>query len=248
MAKTIDTWFNLEKNTFDNFSDYLVRRTEDAILRSIAEQMRVELKKKGEAHVIVPWGEFSAAVTTAGEGTNITPVYEPSKTFLKMLNSDDLEALRERQQTEFDENFLNLIRDYCAYGCFYPNENKNCAAKEKGMRLADDEIIYFLNEYAVVLATIAREMEREGKMYSLEVLNAFHHGRYDFYYNEDGISVKFTPDKTFKQYLKMDVENANQMDAIGTVRDTNPLRDIDFSMEDKSTITRTDKKDAELAA
>jgi len=199
---SIATWMALEKPSFENFNEFIAIRLEDGITRSIAEKMKNDIASKGESTLTLPWGTYHAEVKAAGEGGNITPSWEPSKAFLKMLNDDG--ASRERRQDTFDAEYVQLLKDYVAYGYFYPEEVKDAPAKDKGLRMSDDEVDYFLNNYAQVLATIARDKQRSGKTYRLEIDEGFPHGSFDFDYSDDVIKVKFVAHKVFKQYLKDD--------------------------------------------
>ena len=201
MSKTIETWMALEKASFENFNEFIAIRLEDGIFRAIAEKMKNDIASKGESTLDLPWGTYHAEVKAAGEGGNITPSWEPSKAFMKMLNDD---ANRDRRQDSFDAEYVQLFKDYVAYGYFYPDEVKDAPAKDKGLRMGDDEVDYFLNNYAQVLATIARDKQRSGKMYRLEIDEGFPHGSFDFEYDDDEIKVKFVAHKVFKQYLKDD--------------------------------------------
>ena len=200
-STTINAWIALEKSSFENFNEFIAIRLQDGILRSIAEKMKNDIAAKGESTLILPWGTFSAEVKAAGETGNITPAWEPSKEFLKMLNDD---SARDKRQESFDPEYVQLLKDYVAYGYFYPSEVKDAPAKDKGLKMSDDEVEYFLNNYAQVLANIAREKQRDNKTYRLVVDEGFQHGAYDFEYENDEITVKFVPDKVFKQYLKND--------------------------------------------
>jgi len=193
-----------EKTAFENFNEFIGSRLEDGILRSIPERMRQQLQKTGEASVTVPWGTYSAVVKETAEGGNITPTWEPSKAFIKLLNSDDRD--KDLRQDTFDPEYVQLVKDYVAYGYFYPDakENEGRSDREKGLRMGDDEIDYFLNGYMDVLVSIARDKARNGKTYRLEIDDSCPHGSFDFVYSDDEIKVKFVPHKVFKQMLKDD--------------------------------------------
>lgn len=202
-SMTIETWMTLEKPAFDQFPDYVALRLEDGILRSLAECMRRQIQRDGKASVTLPWGTFTAEPITVGEGTNITPAFTPSKAFMKMLNDDEG---RDMRQETFDPEFEKLFKDYVAWGYFDPDttNDDNTPARDKGMRLHPEEVEYFLNNYMQVLVNIARDKQRDGKTYRLEINEIFPHGAYDFTYEDDKIEVKFIANKVFKQYLKDD--------------------------------------------
>lgn len=203
-STTINAWIAQEKVAFENFNEFIALRLEDGIFRSLAEAMRNQLQKKKSAEITLPWGTYSAEVKGSAEGGNITPTFEPSKAFLKMLNKDDKD--HDLRQDSFDPEYVQLLKDYVAHGFFYPDskDHEGQPDKEKGLRMGDDEVDYFLNGYAQVLVTIARDKNRSGKTYRLEIDEAFPHGSFDFEYTDDDVSVKFVPHKVFKQYLKDD--------------------------------------------
>ena len=207
MTPTITTWIQQEKASFDNFNDFVAIRLEDGIFRALAEKMSIDIKAKKSSTVVLPWGTYTADVKAVGEGGNITPAFEPSKQFKRLLN-DDGAVSRDLRQESFDPEYTQLLKDYVAYGYFYPDSNTDTPAQEKGIRLTDDEVDYFLNGYMDVLVTIARDKNRAGKTYRLEIDEGFPHGAFDFEYTDgdkgDAVSVKFIPSKVFKQYLKND--------------------------------------------
>ena len=201
-SPTITNWIAFEKSAFDNFNEFVAGRLEDAIFRSLTEYMRLKLKDQNSVSVTLPWGTYSAEVKTVGETTNITPVWEPSKNFLKLLN-DDSGVNSDRRQDTFDPEYMRLFKTYAAAGNFGV-EIKGAPAKEKGMKLSDDEADWFLNDYMQVMANIARDKQREGKIYRLEIDEVYPHGSFDFEYTDDEIKVTFVPNKVFKQALKDD--------------------------------------------
>lgn len=204
MSVTIEAWQNREKSAFENFNEFIALRLEDGMLRSVAERQKQMLQAGEVAKVVLPWGTYTAEVKGTAEGGNITPTFEPSKAFMKLLNSDEKD--KDLRQDTFDPEYLQLFKDYAAHGFFYPDskEHEGKPSKEKGLRMGDDECDYFLNGYMDVLVNIARDKARAGKTYRLEIDEAFPHGSFDFEYTDDGISVKFVPHKVYKQYLKND--------------------------------------------
>lgn len=211
---TISTWMALEKPSFENFNEFIAGRLEDGIFRSIHLSLRNQLRDKKTASLTMPWGTYTAEVKTVGETTNITPSWKPSKNFLKLLNDDNASTADLRQES-FDPEWVKLFKDYVAYGYFYPENTKNAPAREKGMRLNDDEVDYFLNNYMQVMVNIARDKQRDGKIYSLVIDEMVEHGSFDFEYNDDEIGVTFVPHKVFKQNLKDDSLTEN----MGTIVD-----------------------------
>lgn len=215
---TIKTWVNQESAMFDNFTVPMATRFEEGIFKSIAQYLREVLHAKGHAECKMPWGTYTADMVVKGETANINVSWEPSKGFLKILNGENMDNAQKVElitQDEFDPAYMTLFRDYVAYGFFNPNapENKDRANKNKCVRLTEEQAIYFLNSWALVLATIGKEKQRDGKLFRLEVNTTFAHGFFDFDY-DDEIKVTFTADKAFKQILKDD-------DAAETAMSTN---------------------------
>ena len=209
MEISIKAFVAQEHNNFENFTPPLAARFEEGITRSIAEVMRRQLKRNGSAELALPWGIFRAEFVTKGEAGNVTPTWEPSKAFLKCLNTPNMDPAERSEtinQDSFDEEYMKLFKDWVGYGMFDPEapENKAKADQNKGVKLTDNEAEYFLNEYALVLIGIGREKQMDGKIFSLEINNGFPHGKYNFEYDDDDIKVTFTPDKVFKQILKDD--------------------------------------------
>lgn len=208
---TIKTWVAQEAESFDNFIEPLAARFEEGWCVALAETLRKQLTNNGSGKVTLPWGTYYAEVISKGEAGNISVSWEPSKGFMKILNND-LTTDEQRDtvmQDEFDKDFHDLFRDYVAYGILYPNDPENkdkIIDKKKSVYLADDEIIYFLNSYALMLASIAKDKQRDGKLTTVEVNNgSYPHGEFVFEYSDDdGITVKWTADKVFKQSLKDD--------------------------------------------
>ena len=199
---TINSWMTQEKASFENFNEFIAIRLQDGIFRSLAEKMKLDLAKKGSTSVTLPWGTFSAEVKVAGEGGNITPSFEPSKAFMRML-TDDSDSAISRNQDTFDPDYVKLLKDYVAYGTFDPDSG--APAREKGIRMSDDEVDYFLNSYCHMLVQIARDKQRDGKTFRLNIEEGFNHGVFEFeYVDDDNIKVKFVADKAFKMYLKDD--------------------------------------------
>lgn len=216
MTPTINGWIAQEKSAFDNFNDFVAIRLEDGIFRALAEKMKNDIAAKKTSVIALPWGTYTADIKVVGEAGNITPAFEPSKLFKKLLN-DDGAVSRDLRQESFDPEYVKLFQDYVAFGYFYPDTNPDVPGVEKGLRLTDDEVDYFLNGYLDVLVTIGRDKQRAGKTYRLEIDEGFPHGSFDFVYNDtdkdDSIEVKFVPSKSFKQYLKNDTLASGSADA-----------------------------------
>lgn len=199
----VQSWVAQEKPAFHGFNEFISARMTEAIVRGLAEKMKRDLFSEQKSEVVLPWGTFRAEVKTVGEGTNITPTYEPSKRFLEMLNADDSNKRTADYQDVFDDEYTKLFRDWLAWGEFDPDE-KNAPTKEKGARIDPDEVEYFLDSFMRLMVSLARDHHRDGKEYDLDINGEFDHGRYTFEYVGDDTKVKFIPSKAFKQYLKND--------------------------------------------
>lgn len=206
MSNFVQAWVVQEKPAFQGFNEFISTRMTEAITRSIPEWMKRTLLSKADGkpvELVLPWGTFRAEVKVVGEGTNITPTYEPSKRFLEMLNADDSTKRTADYQESFDDEYTKLFRDWLAWGTFDPDE-KNAPAKEKGARIDPEEVEYFLDSFMRLMVSLARDHHRDGKEFDLDINAEFDHGRYTFEYVGDETKVRFTPSKAFKQYLKND--------------------------------------------
>ncbi len=197
---TLKAWTSQESSEFENFNLVTAARVEEAIFAAIAEDLKTKLTKSDSASITLPWGTYTASGKSKGDNGNIAISWEPSKGFLKMLSGD--ESKSNIVQDDFEAQYTELFRDYVAYGFFYPNapENKDRKADLYFM-LHDDEIEYFLNSYAYMLSAVARDKEREGKIFRLDIEG---HGTFSFEFEDSEVTVKFVPDKAFKQALKND--------------------------------------------
>lgn len=220
---TIKTWMAQERPAFDNFTAMVASRLEEGIFRALTVTMRNQLKATGRAFVELPWGTYTAEFVSKGEAGNVTPAWVPSAGFLQLLNGN-LEKGKDEiiTQQSFNSDFERLFREFVAYGTF-DHENSEHTPK-KGVRLTDDETNYFLNGYANVLATIAKDKQRDGKIVRLEINNGFPHGAFDFEYDDDEIKVTFVADKVFKQILKDDAAAAAASGFDFTAIDENETR------------------------
>lgn len=213
---TIKTWVNLNAENFQDFNEYVANVLEGGIFRAVAEYFHRKLKDADKAELELPWGTYTAEVKSRGEDGVINISWEASKGFKNLLNDTDsanaASKYKRNYQDEFDPEFVKLMTDYIAYGMFDPDkpENREKAAKQKGVELSDAEVTFFLNGYTLVLYNIATSKQRDGKKYRLEINNSFPHGDFDFDYKADGeIDVKFVPHKVFKQAVKDDEKAAN---------------------------------------
>lgn len=201
---TINSWVQQEAGSLNSFEAPIASRLEESIMRALTETMRIQLKETGSASVELPWGTYSAEVLERGDTANITPTWKPSKAFMKLLNGDD--GSRDfSMQLEYDPKFIELFTNCAAYGKTNPDKNPDkIPISQRGVMLHDEEINYVLNGYANVLATLAKEKQHNGKVFTLTINNSYPHGAFHFEYDDNEISVKFVPDKVFKQMLKDD--------------------------------------------
>lgn len=206
MNVTISTWVNLERENYRDFNEYIADKVEGAMFRSIHEYLRRKLKNSSTASITMPYGTYYAEMKTQDDGTTVVDVtWEPSKGFKRLLD-EDIDAARfdRGYQDEFEPEFVTLFTDYLAFGKFDPTEDDKTDEKKFGLMLEDSEVSYFLNSYVLALYNVAKEKERDGKTYRLELHESCPHGAFDFVYKDDKIDVKFIADKVFKQHLKDD--------------------------------------------
>ena len=205
---TATTWVNLEKDAFDDFNEYVSNTIEDGMFRAMAEYFHVKLLNSDHAELEMPWGTYTAEFKYRGDAGVVQIDWTPSKGFKNLLNDESGSSNKfdRNYQDSFDPEYVKLFTDYVAYGMFYPEkpENKEKAAKQRGIALSDSEVTYFLNGYALVLYNIAKDKQRDGKIYRLEINHNYPHGTFDFEYTDDGIKVTYTAHKVFKQACKND--------------------------------------------
>lgn len=205
---SIKTMVTLDKDTFEDFNDYVATLIEGGMFRAMAEYFYRKMKLSDHAELELPWGTYHCEDKNRGETGVVNITWEPSKGFQKLLNEDNDAATKfdRNYQDTFDPEYVKLFTDYLAYGMFDPEDpkNKEQASKQRGLKLSDSEVTYFLNGYALVLYNVAKDKQRDGKMYRLEINYAFPHGSFDFEYDDDQIKVSFTANKVFKQYVKDD--------------------------------------------
>jgi len=209
---TINTWVNLENGSFHNFFPEVAELLESGWCRALTETLRLGLKDSNKVSVELPWGTYTAELIQKGEAGNITPSWEPSKRFMTLLNGDLSKSDKDTvNQETFDPTFVRLFTDWITHGRFYPEgaKNKEKTEKHKGIKLSDDEVNYVLNSYGMMLASIAKDKQRDGKIFPLEINGTFPHGRFDFEYDDDKITPTFVADKVFKQLLKDDAAAAS---------------------------------------
>lgn len=203
---SIKSWVKVEAENYNDFGEYVATKVEGAWVRALHETMARKLKTADAVQVTLPWGTYYATKKTK-DGENVIDIsWEISKGFKKLLDSSsDTNTFDRSYQDEFDPEFVKLFTDYLAYGKFDPSdETKNDTTKTRGLLFDDSEVTYFLNSYVLALYEVAKDKQREGKAYRLEIDEDCPHGSFDFLYKGDDIDVKFIPHKIFKQALKDD--------------------------------------------
>ena len=201
---TINAWVNQEKSGFDNFTAYVATSLQNAVMAAIPKTLADKIDKGDDAVVEVPWGTYSATVKKVGEATNVTPSFVPARAFVKALNDD--ESHHNYKVGDMDPDLVKNISDYLAWGRFGTPTEKEMLDLNKGMRLdIPEELEYVLASYEQLLVTLARDHQRSGKEYELEVETSdVNHGKFIFKYDDDEIVVRFEPSTAFKQQLKRD--------------------------------------------
>lgn len=214
-------WLKREQDAFEGIDMFVIARLETAILKSIAKTLKDKLADGEKAEVVVPWGTYKANMVKVGETGNINVSYEPAKDFLEVLNADDNSGAC-NMEASLDDAFRKNFHTYAAYGCFDINDAKNKAIVENinahGPDLTPDEEEYFLCGYGSAIAQVAKDKQRDNKVYSLQLgescdentTGSLDFGKLEFEYNDGNILVKFVASPAFKQELKDD-ELANAM-------------------------------------
>lgn len=217
---SIQTWVNIESENYDYFNEFIAGKLEGGMFRAIHEYLRRKLKTSDTAQLTMPYGTYYATMKQQ-DGTAVADVtWEPSKGFLKLLNDDSDDDSNKSAKfdrnymDEFDPEYVKLFVDYLAYGMFDPTEEDKSDESKRQLYLDDAEVVYFLNSYVLVLYNVAKDKQRDGKAYRLEIDGECPHGSFDFLYKGDKIEVKFIPNKVFKQSLKDDkmAEKVNKGD------------------------------------
>lgn len=202
-SATINAWMEMEGPNYENFGEFIANMMEEAFLTAIPEFLKRKLMKDEDASLTLPWGTYSAKMKTKGEPGSITPTWEPTSGFLDLMNSQGDEKA-DQYQDDFDPDYMKLVVDWMGHGVFDVDEHPEQAAKQKGIQMEDAEIEYMLNSYARMLARVAKEHQRDGKEYRLDVVSTAKHGTFVFEYSNDEIKVTFIAHKSFKQDLKND--------------------------------------------
>ena len=83
-------------------------------------------------------------------------------------------------------------------------EKKKESDADKGINLTEYQASYFPNRYAMMMAKMIRDHKADGEIYRIELCDTVPHGVFEVEYSGDECAVKFTADKSFKQYLKND--------------------------------------------
>lgn len=203
-SELIDAWIQQEQGAFEGFQGFIPIRTTESLTRTIGEYLKRRLERGEPSEIITPFGKFSAVMKTVGEGTNIAPVYEKTEGFDRLLNRDETETDDVDDDITYDKEFIELCQSYLAWGQYDFDEKNDVPAKEKGSRLDKETIEYFMESFAELLAAQARDHQRDGKMFTIEVTKPWDFGMFHFDYEGDNIEPRFNAGKGFKQTLKND--------------------------------------------
>ena len=199
---TATMWLGINKGRVRDFKEFTAVRLEDSILGGLLEALKHHAAAGGGS-VPMPWGTFTVEV-----GKAIECSFEPTKKFVKMITDEESELEPEDYLTKFDEKFSEAFDNIVRYGDVKGEDPENPQAI--GYKLTEDQKEYLINDYTRVLATMARNHQHPGKIYPLNIDDAYYpHGRYDFEWSENAagelkVTVTFTPSKPFKQELKND--------------------------------------------
>lgn len=209
---SIATYYNMELANFEAITEELVIALENAIIAALEETQKEILQEKDTASVVLPWGTYTAKVTTFGETSNVNISFEPSEAFIEAINNDKSVTVP-CNIAELDKRFVQNYINHVAYHDCHPTDAlKETLFKEGalGLALTDASAAWHLKTYGTALANICREKVVADKVYELHVGIATDnsvgdtHGVYRFS-NEDGKNVvKFIASKAYKQALKDD--------------------------------------------
>lgn len=218
--KTVERWVVDMKSQFDNFTPFIAARVEEALLKSIAETLRLQLANctgdHKEASLEMPFGTIKADIRTKNDVDNVNVEVEFSKDFLKSLNGD----IEHVWEEAYNDTFLTLFTDYVAYGFFNPNDDENRKRVEtcnKCLRMRESEREFFPNSWTNMIIGIAKDKQRDGKTYTLDLDSVWDMGSITFEYKDDQIIPSFNASKVFKQYLKNgEITGTESADVSGT--------------------------------
>lgn len=218
MKSTIEAFLAFEQGQFrPQISDFALSRIEEGIILGAQEYLRRVLTYTDVATVTLPWGTYTARNHDKG---NINIDFEIDQDFKETLDDPDgrKAVFMEREEYEaksrYIENeelkvdFLKLYTDYVTYGKFFDlddsEEKKKESDADKGINLTEYQASYFPNRYAMMMAKMIRDHKADGEIYRIELCDTVPHGVFEVEYSGDECAVKFTADKSFKQYLKND--------------------------------------------
>jgi len=200
----IRTWAELEKTNFNSWLPSVAGYFQCCIYTSIAAYLIKHGSAKKATSLVLPWGTFTSNVTDKVSDIEWTM----SKNFDKLLNGDSdlLNKSTRNYQTDFDDEFTEMMNDVLTENEYSFGKSDSSASGEpakvdKGINLQNCEVSYFLNSYLVMLATVAKEKEHDGKEYTLPITGF---GEYRFDYDDGHITPHFIPSKEFKQKMKCD--------------------------------------------
>lgn len=205
MEKTVDRFVVDLKSQFDNFTPFIASRVEEGLLKSIFETLRQKLtdpkNKDQSASLEMPFGTVTAEIRTKNDVDNVNIGIDFSKDFIKALEGD----IDSVWQDSYDDMFLKNFSDYVSYGVFNPESEEHKKIVEqatKCLKMKEPERDYFPNAWTNTIIGMAKDKQREGKMYSLDLDATWDMGTFTFEFQDDKVIPGYTASKIAKQYLK----------------------------------------------
>ena len=203
--KTVERWVVDMKPQFNNFTPFIATRIEEGLWKSAFETLRQKMATMPDDHkeasIEMPFGTLKADIRTKNDVDNINVEIDFSKDFIKALNGE-IESV---WQDDYNEAFLANFTDYVAYGFFNPNADENRKRVEscnKCLRMRDAERDFFPNSWTNMIVNIAKDKQRDGKTYTLDLDSAWDVGSFIFEYKDGKIEPTYNASKVCKQYLK----------------------------------------------
>lgn len=204
MRSTVETFGAHVKGQFKVISEYVVARVEEAIFKSIQEDLRRKLRAGEEAKVTMPWGTYTVDNMTTNNGGNYNIELKFSDDFINGLK-DPTKAM---YQDDFQESWVKLFEDYVAYGKFFDPDTEESKKSSgdivKGAKLTPFQKEFFPNAYGDMLLKAAQQHKSVGEIYTINLCDTCSHGVIEIEYKADGAVPRFEADTAFKQYLKDD--------------------------------------------
>lgn len=204
MRSTVESFTESIKNQFKVVSEYAVSRIEEAMFKSIHEELRRQLKENGTASLTMPWGTYKVDNMSSGNGGNFNIELQFSDDFINGLTNPDKTVY----QDDLSESWQKLFEDYAMCGKFFEpdvdDSKKMSGDIKKGVRLSSFQKEYFPNAYGDMLLKAAQQHRSEGEIYEIKLCDTTKHGKIEIEFTADGAVPRFEADTAFKQYLKND--------------------------------------------